>query len=191
MESVIPESGSSAAEAAHRTWAAVSLIAGVSMTTEQAIEFLRRHQPLPLDSRMSQELIDEWFAVLEYLRDHPKPAAVPLLLGAVSDVASYGYTVLAEVLDLHPREAVSAALLEAMGSADEGRRVCAMDLSRYLPGAERYRQQFLAGLRSNSRGERASAIDALGPVATKLDVPVLQEALAAEEDIFNREAISE
>jgi hypothetical protein len=53
------------------------------MTHDEAMEFLKAHQPLPGDRQMNQTTIDRFDEVRRHFIDHPALEALPLLLGAL------------------------------------------------------------------------------------------------------------
>ena len=78
-----------------------------TMTTEQALAFLRQHQPLPATDDMSAELLDRFEAVRQHFVDFPNEQAIPVLLGALSQGDGHGiFQRVEDCLQQHPAQVV-------------------------------------------------------------------------------------
>ena len=99
-----------------------------------AISFLKQHQPMPDDSRLSEELIAEYDAVRRYLTSNPSEACLPLLLRSFGRGTGLGvYPMMDSVLWPLPRDFVVAQLKEALTSDNPNVRFWCSDLALEFP----------------------------------------------------------
>jgi HEAT repeat protein len=100
------------------------------MNSEGALDFLRRHQPLPDDDVLDEETIGKFDDVRKYFREHPDPRCVPLLLGSFGDGDGFGvYQIVDDALRRQPREIVIQGLKEALRSEHRSVRYWCAHLS--------------------------------------------------------------
>ncbi|WP_448144541.1 hypothetical protein [Pseudomonas silesiensis] len=55
------------------------------MNTNEAINFLSKYQPMPADSALTQEIIDQYDNVRKYFIEHPDIKAILLFLRSFGD----------------------------------------------------------------------------------------------------------
>jgi hypothetical protein len=60
------------------------------MNKEKAIEFLKKHQPMPDDDSLSTELINEYDMVRKYFLMNPDEECIPLFLNSYGKIDGYG-----------------------------------------------------------------------------------------------------
>jgi hypothetical protein len=86
------------------------------MTNDEALDFLRVHQPLPSGrGKADDSLIARFDEVRKHFLAHPDPRCVPLLLGAMGDGYGHGvYQLVEDTLRAHPDEVVVASLLTTL-----------------------------------------------------------------------------
>lgn len=63
------------------------------MTKDDAFNFLLRHQPMPSDNDLTQELIDQYDNVRKFFIDHPDRKAIDLFLRSYGDGDGWGVSV--------------------------------------------------------------------------------------------------
>ncbi|NRF72473.1 hypothetical protein HLB44_36540 [Aquincola sp. S2] len=85
------------------------------MTHTEALSFLSLHQPMPGDSEISPETADRFIETLRFLEENPHPAAVPFLIGSVSEHTGLGmYEHIGFVLRKLPPYEVAPHLIQAL-----------------------------------------------------------------------------
>ena len=81
------------------------------MNTNEAINFLSKHQPMPADSVLTQEIIDQYDNVRKYFIEHPDIKAIPLFLRSFGDGNGWGvYQVVEDFFYKCPRDEVVLAI---------------------------------------------------------------------------------
>ncbi len=60
------------------------------MTTDDALDFLRRHQPMPDDEVLTEDLIQQYDEVRQHFIDSPDQRCIPLFLGSFGDGDGFG-----------------------------------------------------------------------------------------------------
>ena len=85
------------------------------MTRDEALAFLRAHQPMPDDRDLSEELITAYDLVRRYFTAHPDPACIPLFLNSFGERSGFGvYQLVEDVLAKFPPGAALPHLVEAL-----------------------------------------------------------------------------
>jgi hypothetical protein len=136
------------------------------MSTEKAIEFLRRHQPLPPTRQASDELLAELERVRRYFTGILDPRAVPLLIGALGEGDGHGiYPMVETTLLAYPDDVVVSALMDGLHSQHGSVRYWSAQFAANYP-----REAFLDLLadvyRSGGVDERIAAITAIEVIGT-------------------------
>uniref|UniRef100_A0A7C2JZ41 HEAT repeat domain-containing protein n=1 Tax=Schlesneria paludicola TaxID=360056 RepID=A0A7C2JZ41_9PLAN len=87
------------------------------MTADDALAFLRANQPLPPQSRCSDELIQTLNEVREYFLASPDPRCIPLLLGVFNDGDGHGVFQLIDKVIWHfPNDDVLPHLVRSLST---------------------------------------------------------------------------
>ncbi len=87
------------------------------MNASEALRFLERHQPMPPDSDLTEEVMQQYDAARKALESEPDDRAVPLLLNSFGDGDLSGiYQMVATTLRIYDRELVVGSLEEALES---------------------------------------------------------------------------
>ncbi|MCT7942917.1 hypothetical protein [Shewanella holmiensis] len=60
------------------------------MNIYEALEFLKKHQPLPTDEQISANEIDTFNKVMNYFIDNPDERCIPLMMNAFGDEDGFG-----------------------------------------------------------------------------------------------------
>lgn len=91
------------------------------MTTEEALEFLQHHQPMPSDWDITDEEGEAFAAILVWFQQHPDPRCVPLLVNSVSLDTGLGmYEHIGFVLMAHDKDAVVPHLRRGLMEGSDG-----------------------------------------------------------------------
>jgi hypothetical protein len=87
------------------------------MNKEQALQFLREHQPMPPDEEWTEELAEQYAAVRQYFINNPDPACIPLFLHSYGERGGLGlYQMVADVFEQYSAEEVIPHLTKALSS---------------------------------------------------------------------------
>ena len=147
------------------------------MNGEEAIEFLRRHQPLPPDAELTESLITEFDEARKALEVDPKPEGLRLILTALGRGSGFGvYQLLDDTLRAYDRGAVVDVLAELLDAAPDDRSGWYMDFALDYPD-ERLVGPVIAALERGDRDTRYFAASYL--VDNVRSVPRALEAVRA------------
>jgi hypothetical protein len=97
------------------------------MTSAEALDFLRSHQPMPEDSAADENLRGTYVDVLTHFLENPDPRAVPLLVNSIpADSSLEMYDSVGFALMEYPLEYVVPSLRDGIlpGSPSLQRRCC-------------------------------------------------------------------
>ncbi len=104
------------------------------MDTDDALAFLKAHQPLPPDKALDQPLIEAFDAVRLHFAAHPDPRCIPLFLGAFGSGSGFGVFQLCDEVFSHFRpEDLSPQLQAAIRSLHPGTRGWAVEWAMLYP----------------------------------------------------------
>jgi hypothetical protein len=158
------------------------------MTRDDALSFLRSHQPLPADEDLSDDLIQEYDEVRRFFLQHPDPACIPLFLGSFGEGSGFGVYQLVEdvLLPLGPDQVVPH-LSAALVSSCAGVRYWCAQIAGAIPDARLVPALFtvLGDPISDIRVEAAFALGRIGGAEVRdrlralVDREADQEVLAA------------
>jgi hypothetical protein len=91
------------------------------MTSEEAIEFLQSHQPMPSDADITEEQGRTYACILKHFEECPDDRCIPLLINSVSRDTWLGmYEHIKFVLLVHPRDQVVTSLMEGLKNGSDG-----------------------------------------------------------------------
>jgi hypothetical protein len=104
------------------------------MTTAEAIEFLRAHQPTPSDHAITDAEGRMFAEILKHFEAHLDEACIPLLVGSVSADTGLGmYQHIRFVFHRFPLTTVGPHILAALRNADARVRAWAVDWALDCP----------------------------------------------------------
>jgi hypothetical protein len=87
------------------------------MNEEQALQFLREHQPMPPDEEWTDELADRYDEIRKFFINHPNPACIPLFLNSHGEIHGRGvYQLVDSVFYAYSPDEVIPHLIDALGS---------------------------------------------------------------------------
>jgi hypothetical protein len=151
-------------------------------TTSEALEFLRKHQPMPSDYDISNEEADTYVAVLQHLEENPSAESIPLLIGSLGDGCGLGmYQHVRLVLMKLPRELVARHLRTALENPGKNSRTWCAELAMAFPDPVLVPPMLdlLVDEDQELRWWAAATLEFIGDPAT---LPKLEEAMAREVD---------
>lgn len=100
------------------------------MNKESAIKFLLKHQPMPSDLEMTEELIDMYDEVRKFCINNPFEECIPLFLNSFGEINGFGvYQLVEEVLLQFPKDIVLVYVLDALKSNYYSVRYWTVDIS--------------------------------------------------------------
>jgi len=102
------------------------------LNTEDALDFLRNHQPMP--DRPDPTLFQRYCSILVHFEKHPDPRCIPLVLnsfGLFDD--TYVYATLKRLIRRYRRETVVPHLVRACRSHYPSVRFAAADVAAKVP----------------------------------------------------------
>ncbi len=93
------------------------------MNIEQALEFLKKHQPLPSDEDISEDEIDTFNKVMKFFISNPDERCIPLMMNVFGDEDGYGvYQLCDDVFNKYESCKVLPHLKAALKSSHYGVR---------------------------------------------------------------------
>jgi hypothetical protein len=164
------------------------------MTREEALEFLRSHQPMPPESEISDELVSRYNEVRQHFVDNPDPLCIPLFLGSFGEGSGLGvYQLCDEVFAQYSRVDVVPHILSALQSPHRSVRAWSAEWAVGFPARELIapleamlnseedhlaRLAVISALESIWRGTgSASALGAIGRWRPAVNDPDLRDAI--------------
>ncbi len=147
------------------------------MTNDEALQFLRSHQPLPPTQGISEDVLRRFDEVRKHFAAHPDNRSVPLLLNSFGEGDGHGvYQLVEGTIIAHPESVVVPALLLGLRSPFGSVRCWNAEIA-----ANYARPELVAPLaemlRQGSLNERMAAVIALEVAGTSEAVSELQNAL--------------
>ena len=163
------------------------------MTSEEAVDFLREHQPMPPEDALTEELMTRFDEARRALERDPDPRGLPLLLHSLGEGTGLGvYQLLDDTLRAYDREDVVRALAESLTSSLPGVASWSMEFALDYPDP-RLVPAAIALLRSGDFGARyfAAAFLVQDWVTDPFAREALRDAVVHEQDPAIREVLSE
>ena len=100
------------------------------MTTEEALDFLRRNSPLPPDQELTDELAFQYDEVRKFFLRNPDPRSIPLLLNSYGDGSGFGmYQLIEDVIAQFSKEEVLPHLRSAIESPHDAVRFWSIQMA--------------------------------------------------------------
>lgn len=107
------------------------------MNTEEALDFLRRHQPLPPSREMDNSLLSQFEEVRQYFTKLHDDRCIPLLIGALGQGDGHGvYQMVETTLLDYPEEAVVAEIALGLASPHASVRYWCAQFASNFPKEE-------------------------------------------------------
>jgi hypothetical protein len=133
------------------------------MNKNNALLFLKQHQPLPSDSEMSENLISEFDDVRKFFIEHPCDEAIPLFLRCFGDGDGFGvYQLVEDVFYKIKLNTIKSFIKEALEdySLPNSCKYWTIQISTAFPDNS-YRKSLITALSSSNEDIREAAEFAL------------------------------
>ncbi len=159
------------------------------MNQETAIDFLRQHQPMPPDDRLTENLIAEYDAVRQYFQENPDPACISLLLNSFGDGSGFGvYQLVEDVITQFPAQDVMPHLVLALKSPNRSVRYWCAQIAALFPSPLLI-EPLEDLLQDDTSDIRSAAVTALENNNDKRIDTLLEKRLQIEQDSHVRDVI--
>jgi hypothetical protein len=107
------------------------------MSIEEAMEFLKNHQPMPSDEDLTQEIIDKYDEVRKLFLANRVPECVPLFLNSFGDWDGFGvYQMIEDVIKKFEYSEVVPHIQKALKSQHRSVRYWNSQISAIFPSEE-------------------------------------------------------
>ena len=150
------------------------------MNTDTALDFLRKYQPMPPDSELTNPLIQYYDEVRKHFVDNPDPRCLPLFLQSFGEGDGLGvYQLVEDVFRGIDAAVVTRELQEGLVSRNAPTRYWSAQIAAAFPSAELC-DSLCRMLQSSVEDERAAAAIALGQIKNPKALGALNRALTSE-----------
>jgi hypothetical protein len=172
-------------------WAETAGWEHATMTTDEALHFLSKHQPLPPTRDISEDLLRQFDEVRVHFAAHPDNRSVPLLLNSFGEGDGHGiYQLVESTLLAHPESVVIPALLAGLRSESGSVRYWNAQIAANYARPELV-MPLAEILRVGSLDERLAAVTALEVIGSLEARMELENALESNVENEVKEAIRE
>ncbi|BDI33598.1 hypothetical protein CCAX7_56490 [Capsulimonas corticalis] len=152
------------------------------MNHEEAIDFLRRHQPMPCDEELTRELIDTYEEVRLFFMENLDPRCVPLFLNSFGEGDGLGvYQLVDFVIAQYPDDIVIPDLVRALQSPHKGVAYWSAQIAACFP-SEASLPALTRLIQSDDPDLRGAAITAVDLTPSASRSKILFDALENERD---------
>lgn len=152
------------------------------MNVDEAIDFLRQHQPMPATDLVSDELVSKYNNALDCLLDAGEPSCIPLLLNSFGDGDLFGvYTRVEGVICQFDEIEVVDHLNAALASGSDSVKYWSLQIASNFPN-EILIPNLLRLARNDSIDIRTAAITTMGLIPSKEIDSFLLSASDTESD---------
>ena len=161
------------------------------MNKDEALIFLRNHQPMPDDSLLDKSTISVYDEVRRYFLNNPDKECLPLFLNSFGDYDGFGvYQLVEDVVLKFEYEEVVNCLLEALNSKYNGVKYWCAQICSLYPD-ERLIVSLERLLNDHNEDIKMSAITALSQIQSKKVLYILKKQLVIEGEKMIIDFISE
>ena len=152
------------------------------MNIDEAMDFLRQHQPMPATDLVSDELASRYDKALDCLSGAGEPSCIPMLLNSFGDGDLFGvYTRVEGVICQFDEIEVVDHLNAALASRSDSVKYWSLQIASNFPN-EILIPNLLRLARSNSLDIRTAAITTMGSIPSKEIDSFLLSARDTESD---------
>lgn len=152
------------------------------MTQDEALSFLKNHQPLSDDAMLEQDVIKKYDEVRKFFLNNPDPICIPLFLNSFGNGSGFGvYQLIEDVLALYPEEQVIRHLKEALRSEYNGVRYWSSQIASSFPDSDLI-PPLVELLNEQDSDARFSVISALAQIKDESIISIIQKAKSIEVD---------
>lgn len=150
------------------------------MNTEDALDFLRAHQPMPADSELSSALMKQYDEARKHFIANPDSRCIPLFINSFGDGDGLGvYQLVEDAFSRIDPQIVTQELKAGLESQHRPTRYWSAQIAATFPAVELC-VPLCDMLRSSCEDERASAVIALGQIGSPEARVALEGALRSE-----------
>lgn len=150
------------------------------MSKEKKLEILKKYQPMPNDSDLTQEIIDEYASVIDYVKENPDDEFIEYFMNSFGKFDGAGlYQEVVEMLSEYPKEKVLPILKKQLQSTHDGILYWSTVLSIDFPD-----DSLFPLLQENAQKEitKEFAMFAIKELGTKESLAFLAQQYNVEED---------
>jgi HEAT repeat protein len=159
------------------------------MTRDEALDFLRSHQPMPDDEALSEELIRRYDEVRRHFIDYPDARCIPLFLNSFGEGDGFGvYQLVEDVLTRFPSQEVIPHLLTALSNSSRSVRYWVAEIAASFPDEQLVRPLSVF-LTEGDEDLIAASVIALGQIKSREARASLRSALDKCPSKYVRELI--
>lgn len=161
------------------------------MTTDEALQFLRSHQPLPPTRGISEDVLRRFDEVRQHFALHPDNRCVSLLLNSFGEGDGHGvFQLVEDAILAHPQSVVVHALLDGLRNPSGSVRYWNAQIAANCVCPELV-PPLADILRRGSLDERIAAVTALEVIGTSEAKMELDAALQSNVENEVKDAIRE
>ena len=161
------------------------------MKKEEALAFLKKHQPLPPDEKLTQDIADQYDDIRRYFLQYPDKECIPLFLNSFGEGDGFGiYVLIEDVIQQFATEKVVPYLVKALFCKFKSVRYWNAQIAFNFPDPELV-APLSQLLKKGDFDMRYACITALGEIRDERIKDVLRAALAKEKEEEIRELIKE
>ena len=152
------------------------------MKKEEALAFLKTHQPLPPDEKLTQDIADQYDEIRRYFLQYPARECIPLFLNSFGKGDGFGsYVLIEDVIQRFAAEEVVPHLVKALSSKFKSVRYWNAQIALNFP-APKLVAPLSQLLKAGDFDMRYACITALGQIKDERIKEVLREAFAREKE---------
>lgn len=152
------------------------------MTTNEALDFLRQHQPMPADIELSQDLIDKYDEVRKFFLNEKDIRSVPLFLNSFGNINGFGvYQLVEDVIIKFSSEEVLPHLKVALSRSEYSIRYWNLQIAANFPSIELLPQLKIL-LKEDDFDLKYNTLTALGQFGSDVVKPIVEDFLEREQD---------
>ena len=161
------------------------------MKTDEALQFLRSHQPLPSTRIISEDMLKRFDEVRKHFAAHPDDRSVPLLLNSFGEGDGHGvYQLVEGAIVAHPESVVIPALLDGLRNPSGSVRYWNAQIAANYARPELVRP-LVEIIKHGNLDERMAAVTALEIIGNSESRRELESAMKLNIESEVKEAIRE
>ena len=151
------------------------------MSIDDALQFLREHQPLPPTDEIPDALLRRFNEVREFFVANPDPRCVALLLNSFGEGDGHGvYQLVEDVIRAFPDEVVVTALVASLRNAVGSVRYWSAEIAAIRPSPDLV-EPLIELLNHGNLDERLAAVAALEVLGTPKARIAMERALITDD----------
>jgi len=160
------------------------------MTRDEAIAFLKQHQPMPSERDVTDADVDRYDQARRYFMEHPDEEAIPLLLNSFGEGGRGVNQLIEDAIVRHDQELVIPEIARALASSHETVRYWNAQIAALFPDV-RLVAPLAKVLSQDSHDLKYAAVTALERIGSEEAFAALTIARNNERDGEIRELIDE